>query len=837
MSLGTCLADLRARKVISDQRAEELGSRYDELVAQYEARYGRAAAESMASEKVLELADLDAMHRKRQVLLQAKAQGYWLGRMRLASPEGGPLSRRAAEDFIVDMDGHARAIRQQALQMNGALLEKHRRTLVGEVREKAGLDDVRRALWGDETVSANAREIADAWRQSSEWLRSRFNAAGGRIAKLESWRLPQRHDMRSVREAGFPAWRDFIVPRLDRAAMIDRATGEPFTDAKLELVLQDMWTAIATDGWSRNNPGGIHGGATGNQRADHRVLHFATADGWDEYAQAFGGGGTVFDAMIAHIDAMSRDVAAMERMGPNPNASLRFMQDWLAKSTEQAMLGGRAGRKASDDASAGSGALQRLFDEFTGASQVPERRRLALGFSIFRAQQTAAKLGGALLSVGGDYGLMVKTSRFNGIPAGKVMARYVGLLNPAATADRAQAARHVLMADQWADGHAGQWRSLGEELAHEGARRMATGVLRASGLVAHTDIAKQAFGMELVAHLTHMRDRSFANLHPAMQAMLQRYGIGEGRWDGLRAVTPESYNGTDWLYPETVAQAGDQALADDMMRMIVTEADYAVPTPDLRTRAAISGIGRKGTLGGEVVRSAFLFKGFPLTVLNMHGRRMLDQGMGGAEAAGHIGMLLIMRYGLSMLALTTLGGALSLQVKEIAKGRDPVPMDGAKFWGSALAQGGGLGIIGDLLYSAENRFGGGPAETLIGPMGQVINNTGGAVVRNTTATFDGDDETETQWSKDAAKLVMSEVPGMSLWYARLLIDRTLGDLVTEWSYGEDAAARYRRLEQYAEERGTQFYAPPGSGGDWRAPDLGNALGGQEAEAEVAGVAL
>src|SRR3546814_5553738 len=47
----------------------------------------------------------------------------------------------------------------------------------------------------------------------------------------------------------------------------------------------------------------------------------------------------------------------------------------------------------------------------------------------------------------------------------------------------------------------------------------------------------------------------------------------------------------------------------------------------------------------------------------------------------------------------TLFGAASIQLREIAKGRDPRPMDNVEFWEDAAFQGGGLGIFGDLLGS------------------------------------------------------------------------------------------------------------------------------------------
>lgn len=835
MSLGTCLADLKARRMISDQRAEELQGVYDELVEQYEGRgMDRSAAQAAATHKALDMADLDHVHKKRTAALTAQKQGEWLKRMELRKDDNGLYDLAAAEDYMVEMDHHRNAVRKQAHAMNHALLERHRQGVTGKVRnpDDLGEDGVLGELFGRDTGSLNAREIADSWRNTAEWLRHRFNAAGGRIAKLDMWRLPQRHDMRTIRDAGFAAWRDFTLPRLDRKAMIDHRTGEPLTDAKLEILLRDAWESLATDGWNKNQPGGVHPGAVGNSRAGHRFLHFADAKGWSEYAEEFGGygkgnaGGAVFDAMTAHIEGMARDIAALERMGPNPAATLKFMQDSFQKNANTALLPGRTGDRATDTGNSADGRFQRLYDEYTGAANRPERRRLAMGFSIFRAQQTAAKLGGATLSVGGDFGTMFTTARFNGIPARKVMGRYLKMMNPANAEDREMAARTGLILDTWVTASGGAWRSLGEELAHEGARRVAHGVLRASGLMYHTDIAKQAFGMELVSNLTGWRGKAFGELDPKAQQLLDRYGFGPGRWDRFRSIEPDEYDGTKWLWPETVARS-DQGMADDLMRMIVTEADYAVPVPDLRSRTMLNSLGKRGTWGGELVRSAFLFKGFPVAIMAMHGRRMADQGMRGkAQLAG----MLMTRYGVTLMAATTIGGALSIQVKEIAKGRDPRPMDDTTFWAAANLQGGGLGIFGDLLYASQNRFGGGSAQTFAGPGAQAIDNSVLAVAGGVAAELDSDDETSFEGKKIGAKLLMSETPGISLWYTRLAVERTLGDLATEWAYGEDSAARYRRLDGYAEEMGTQFYAPPGATFDqFRAPDLGNAMGEGEFE--------
>jgi hypothetical protein len=848
MSLSVCIAGLVKEGRISKGNAAEAERLYAENYNRLKHTMGESAAASEASERAVRALEAGMRHKHRTMLLDHKAKEEWLAKMRAAAPsEDAPLPAFAAEDAIVEMDGHRKAIRKQALGMMNALLARHRRNVAGVVRAKSELDDVLGELFGRDSGSVNAKEIADAWRQTGEWLRSRFNAAGGRIAKLDTWHLPQRHDMRRVRDAGFAAWRDALVGRpgeanglLDRAKMIDRDTGLPFADDKLDAMLESMWQAIATDGWTRNNPGAVHGGALANSRADHRVLHFAGPEEWAAYAERFGAGGTMFDTMIGHIEAMSIDIAAMERMGPNPAATLRWQQDWLKKSAAEALAAGYRpepsmvnkalrsdmGQVPTDRAERGGKQIGRLYDEYSGASNRPENRRLAIGFSVFRAQQTAAKLGGAFLSIGGDFGTMVQTARFNGIPAAKTLNRYRSMMNPRNKEDRALAARLGLIADSWASMSAGQARLSGEEITHEAARRMAEGVLRVSGLVAHTDIAQQAFGMEMLATLAHARGRAFGNLDPALAGLLKRYGIDEARWDALRAVPLREERGVEWLFPEEVAKA-DQGLGDDLMRMLATEADYAIPVPDLRTRTLINARLPRGDLMGEIGRSLFLFKGFPLTIINLHGRRMLEQGIGRGTAT--MAGLFIARYGLWLMALTTLGGAISVQLKEIAAGRDPLPMDDATFWTKAGFQGGGLGIFGDLLKSSENRVGGGVGATLAGPGAQFFDNSVLAIWRNSRVAADGDPESETHWAKDAAKFALSETPALSLWYGRLAIDRLFGDLVREWA-DDDVGAAYRRIEQRARDEGTGYWAPPGGRLPERGPDFGNALGVGDREA-------
>ena len=220
-----------------------------------------------------------------------------------------------------------------------------------------------------------------------------------------------------------------------------------------------------------------------------------------------------------------------------------------------------------------------------------------------------------------------------------------------------------------------------------------------------------------------------------------------------------------------------------------------------------------GTLRGEIFRSALLFKSFPMAMYNLHGRRMLSQPGTWSKARYAIG------FGLYMTSL----GALAAQLKLLAAGKDPQPMDTPQFVGKAIVQSGGLGLFGDLLYNSENSYGGGILSTLAGPLlGQTLPNIADATAGNVMRALDGDPKSEPEFVKDIALAAEKEIPGRNLWYARLGWERLVTDNIRELVDPAADEAFARKISR-AENEGTQYFAPPGAGLDWRSPDLENAL--------------
>lgn len=799
MSLTVCIPDLIEQGKIAGPRTAELQKRYDELLQQYQLEgLSLPVAEAKATKNTLDLLERDVIHKKYAALLQLKKQTAWLDEMRLNGVDGA-LDPQYARRKLEGIDKATDVIRNRFFSTLDNIVVNHRNNVAGQVRNKDGLTNMGRELFGENTGDAQAKQFAQAVKDVMEVARQRYNAAGGNIGKLDEYGLPQRHDSARVRAVSFEEWAQH--PSIQNVRVRDLENGDFAKGLRRETILRDIYESIRTDGANKAKPGQMFAGSMANKRSDPRSLHFDNFDDWMAYQDRFGASDNIYQIFSSHLSAMARDIALMEGLGPNPSASIRFQKDWIEKSIGQ--KGTEKQRKKKKNL---VDAIQNTYDELTGANKSAGDERIALAFSTIRSFQVASKLGGATLSAVTDFSTVIKTAHYNNLPVMKTMGRYVKLWTPGGKEDMKLATRLGLITDDWIGLSSSASRFTGEEFQGEIGRRVADGVIRSSGLARHTRHGQWAFGMEFISHLTQMKDRSFSNLDPALQRQMQRYDIGESDWNAYRNTSAIMERGADWIMPLDVkGKSGER-----IMQMILNETDHAVIVPDIRTRTQMNSLFKPGTWLGEIGKSTLLFKSFPWAIYNIHGRRMLEQE----------GAFNKTKYGVSLGLMMVAGGALSAQLKLLASGKDPQPMDDEKFLAKAVVQSGGLGLAGDLLYNSENSFGGGMAMTLLGPVAQSTNNIANATVGNLgrqAGVFEGD----ANYTRDIAKTIEREIPGRNLWYTRAAYDRLFADRIKELT-DPNAAQSFRRMERRAEKEGTEYYARPGQGlEDIRLPDFEN----------------
>lgn len=803
MSLNSCIPGLEEEGKLDPARAAELRARYDELIAQFVEDASPETAEALASMQLLKTLESEAARKEFLAGRTIKARMRVLADLERfnGGRDGGPIDPRAGPAFLdhseragfSNVEARRKSVLGFAQRMLSDLMADHAANLMGKIRNQAQLRNIVRELFGESTGDATAKAMAAAWRKTAEMLRKRFNAAGGNIGFRTDWGLPQSHAWEKIRKAGFEKWREAILPRLDLSRMVDEATGLPITREKLELILPQIWNDIRSNGAASRTPGSPAGGKMlANMRADSRFFVFKSADDWLAYADEFGAG-SAYDAMMGHITGMARDIAAIEVLGPNPQATLDWLKGLLVHSAKVDM---DPGTKAIERARRANMKIDRLWDEYRGANLEPEYEWIALTSSTIGNLEVAWRLGGAFLSAVGDFGFQATTRAFNGLHVKNMWGDYLKMMAPGSIERQKMAVRRGLIAEEWINRTAAESRFMMEEMGSNFTRNLASGVLRLSLLSRHTQVARWVYGMETLASFTEAASKSFGELDRGMRAGLERYGMNAADWDKLRTAKMDMDGGVEWISPHNL---DDQDLASRFMEMVHSETDFAVPVPDLNSRSHMNSKLQRGSVLGELGRRFLQFKSFGISVQIRQWQRIM--------AMPHMRDRLT--YGVGLLAGTTMLGALAIQLKSLAAGKDPRPMSDPKFMVAAMQQGGGFGIMGDFLFSDQSRMGGSLAAELAGPMVADVQR-----LYNVAASENPEQQ--------AVRTAKGFVPGNNIWWARSAIDRMLADQMNEM-VNPNYRQSYRAMEQYAREQGTSHWWRPGDMTPTRAPDFQNAF--------------
>ncbi|ODP39359.1 hypothetical protein BFL28_11160 [Sphingomonas turrisvirgatae] len=808
------------RGEIDPKRAKRMRDLFEQLEASYKQSMGPDAAAAEASEQTLrQLADASAL-KKRQTLLQAASQRRAradLMRYRGKSPYAAirAMMDRDVQAPYENVVTRAENIEFQAQAEISAFIERHRRNFFGSPSNKAGLRDVMQELHGDATGNPRAKAYADALANTMESLRLRFNAAGGNVGKLRGWGITHRHDPLKVRRVGYDEWRADLRQSLDIAAMRDPDTGMRMSPARLEEVLRGSYEAIRTNGLSAEPADPFMSQPKlANARAYHRVFVFNDGDAWMRY-QAKYGSGDAFTTIMGHIRGLSEDIAKLERFGPNPDATVKFLldaADRMEAQSDKAVPGAVAGTAG------GRATTERLWAYLKGETSVPEFAEGWLERPSYWAVKTisgtrdlltSALLGSSPISAISDVNTQAMARRFNGLPEVKVLASYLKQLNPASAADRKLAIRLGLGMRDASHSLLGLSRYYGETHGPQLTQVLADDVLRLSGLNKFTEAGQRAFGLDFLGTLGDYRGKTFDAVPEGLRAAMERYGITAGDWDVIRKAEPERRGKAEWINARNIP---NRQIADKVQEMVLAETARAVQENTASARAIVQLGTRPGTLGGEILRNSFQFKGFALSLI-----------MSQAQAIRAIGPYRGAVYAAQFFVSMTLFGAASIQLREIAKGRDPRPMDNLEFWTDAVLQGGGFGIFGDLVGSITNqRLDGGLGEFLAGPVGGLV----GDLSRATYRSFDREQKdggiTPGNPGAEAVRLAKRYTPGGNLWYLRAAYERAILDRLAEMTdpeYGESRA----RVEQWAAENGQGLWWEPGEDMPSRGPDLSTAV--------------
>lgn len=660
---------------------------------------------------------------------------------------------------------------------------------LGLTRNRKLEQNVVRALFGD-TKDEAANKIAGQWRKGVEALRQRFIKAGGDMPELNDWIMPQNHDSRLLNNVTAEEWTDYIMPLLDREKTTDSISGFPFEDDELRAVLADVYETLRTNGLNKMEPGQPKTRNLANKYKEHRFLFFKDADAWIKYNETFGNA-DIFKTLTEHIDNMANDIAFLEVWGPNPDLMKSYMSDMVRK--EAALL---RDEKAQNKIVSKLHSFDVLWDDISGNSAVPVNPTTAKVNSEIRSLMISSQLGGAFLSQLSDFVTNGLTAKFNGLAATDLYKNVFKLM----TGNKARNfAVHIgLGADEMTRILGATQRQTGPLLTNGKMAKVASVIMRASLLERMTMASKKAFELDFASTLGRMSGQAFDSLPQGLRNAFERYGITSQEWALIKKSPLSAFDGAKYLNIAETAKLGGKysELVNKLQNMILTERDFAVIDTNPRTRAFLVGNSRPGTWFGEARRYFGMYKTFPLTILMHHISRMATFSDLGSKLG----------YATAMFVPMTILGALSMQAKNIAAGKEPIPMDGWKPWLAAATQGGGAGIIGDFLFSDQSRAGGGLVSTLIGPGGGLVNDVWELGPENIKQWLAGEDP---NFTPEAIAFVRRYTPGNNLWQTKLVVERTLFDQVSLAL--DPKAQRYfnRKINRQYKDYGSGYWWNPG----------------------------
>lgn len=814
MSVPACIAKKVATGLLTSQQGKDVLDLIDTYQQQNASTMSPAMAQVTAGQQALNrlkatkqqemfqrATTLMATFRRTDAIINHESGDRFAGFKAQFSPD---IGQRGIQD---NFDARRLQVRSEAGAYMARSLHDLKptlgRTFSGENRHGKATDaEIASELMGRPSGNPMAAELVTGYRKASAYLLGRFRAAGGLVGELTDYDLPHSHNVPEMVRRGRQEWTDYVYDRLDRSRMKDLQTGALLNDNQVRQLLDTAFDTI-TGRTAFDGPSGGGRLSIGNSRSQNRMLHFKD-DGWLEYNTEFKGP-DYFTTIMSHIDDMSHDIAHLELFGANSKQTFEEMKRVVRQQLAE----------RDEDAGKYDRAMDAYIGNVTGTALKVSNRDWARSMGDVRKVMSSAMLGSAvMLSVPGDLITSQLALSYSNLPLGRFIANYTKEVF--GSSDARQVAAQVGLASEFLLGrlHGGN-RFMEGEVAHEMAGRIADLNMTLSGMDRFTDAARESFGLTYAMRIAELKGRTFDSLDRADRRFMETYGITKQEWDAAKDHLPtDDLDGTPVF--NAVELGKDPAYRDVARRIhqgILAESQYAVIGTSTRTEVTAQMGQQKGTVMGELAASAMMFKRFPIEFMNQQfGRMVRNTRITNMERLNYVGSFVV-----GMMAY----GALAVQMREVASGKQPLDMTTPEFWVKAFLVSGAGSIMVDLVNSGfdfEKLAAGDPnydggnklLQYIVGPVlaagADLASNLGNTAY---AATAGKPGSLRKALAKDL-DMASRYVPLRSLWYTKLAMQRLL---VEQAERAIDPSYEHRLRKQQRDlmrRTGQEFWWRPGS---------------------------
>lgn len=745
------LTEAQARKIAQDvdqrakRRSKETGQSYEDAVDDI-------AAES--AQNIKENAERIKRNYTRNVILKKKNETFIQDMLdnKQFEPSVTLAFQAMFEGINTPLPGGKNSLEVGKHAVRATYLNE----LVGSLSKEGLLDlfsggklspEIGRTLWnlssGEAPKGGNkqANRIAQIIYDVREKQRLRLNKAGADIQELAGNVMPQRHDLVAMRKMGKEKWIEFMRPRLDERRSfggdydnLDDALSGAY-DAMLSGVRLDSVHADDEKFFQFFGPSDL-----AKKLSQRRQLIFKDYDSWEEWNNAFGMR-SLHEGVVDSITYNADNIALMERFGTNPEAMMREVYRSI-KEKNRNLIDARAGN---DDK------IEQLITGALEKQRIPANATLATVSSNIRAFNTVTKLGGALLSSIGD--IPVKAFEYRSQGRNFLTALTKSIVDTGygfkAKKDRIEFASMAGVYFESIIGDIGSRFSLSDDVNGFASKTMRL-FFRLNGQTWWTDTHQGAFVRSMSHQLGLKAGLEFEGLDADTARFFSQYDITKKDWDAMRGAVTTLDDGRAYILADKIA---DKAVAEKLSGFFLDRRDTAIITPGARERRLLTfGNTQRGTPSGEFFRLMTQFKSYPVSIVS----KVLGQAWYG-RGKPDIGGLT------TLLLLTTAFGYLSLAAKDLLKGKtakDPLMPQTIV---ASMAQGGGLGLLGDLLLTDYSAFGRSSSSAILGP---TLGND--QLAKFISSFVRGEGQT-----RAAAMMAISSIPGNNLFYLRAPLDHLL----------------------------------------------------------------
>lgn len=782
------------------------------------------------AKEIAKQARINAVMQKRNRLLNAKAYADTMRFVKASDDPAEALSAIMVGSYKF-MQGGQNSVdaRQQAIMTKyaGELVAALRREKLDTLFKSGELDEkIYEAMFDPDTFNVKqaggieAKRIAEIIQITQKRLLKRKNRLGAMVGELKNYVVRQTHDPILLRDGArtdeqFKQARAKWVAYMMQDGVLDAKTfqnkpptkdGQPYSN---EDFLGDIWdnlvsgnhqkvSALRGDDGKVDSLESFTGPANlAKKLSQSRVIHFKSGKAAYEYSKTYSRQ-SLAESVVNGVTHDAQAIGLMEVFGTNPEAMFNRIINDLQK--DPSMVGVDKVRRR-------QGRLTNQFKEIDGSTRA-RGAGLPIAFGAdfagiaagWRMLQNMAKLGMATISSFSD--ISTKAHFINTRTERGIFGSYAEAFSDifrGYNSDEQKELAYLLSV--------GVESFLGDVHARFGANDSGPGAIakahqmffRINGMNWWNNAQKVGLARMMSADLARFAGKSFNEIGDRTRLNLERYGITEADWDVMRSMEMKAVDGRDYITPSGIDTVPDsvieaaalvkinatrkrplkkatatmvQKYRDDLSTKISTyltdSADTAIPTPGAKERAFMNQGTARGTIAGEALRAIGQLKGFPITMVmkGMSGQYQVSKQLGGSTKSGIYGLA-------QMMVGTTMMGYLSLTLKDILKGKEPLEAFSvenglnAEVLTKAFVQGGGAGIYGDFLFGEYNKYGQTLTQNLLGPTFGSIDDIARIYGNVLEAVQTGDTD---PLVKNATRFAVSNTPGLNLFYTKTALD-------------------------------------------------------------------